>query len=263
MRGPISAESTTGQVCVWTKSADSSLSPTGSAAFDFYGSNRLGDNLFANSLIALNANTGKRVWHFQAVKHDLWDRDFPAPPTLVTVTRDGRSIDAVAQITKSGYVWVFDRETGKSLFPMEYRKVAQTDVDGEATAGTQPFPLLPPPFARQKLTEDIVTERTPQAHAAVLEHLRQLRNGDQFNPPSLQGTVILPGFDGGGEWGGAAFDPSRSSLRERQRNGLGYQTGGAPAEDCGTLQRAEALRAEVRWLPSCRPSGNSSRSFRP
>jgi quinoprotein glucose dehydrogenase len=186
--------------------------PTGSAAFDFYGSNRLGDNLFANSLIALNATTGQRVWHFQAVKHDLWDRDFPAPPTLVTVKRDGRSIDAVAQITKSGYVWVFDRETGKSLFPMEYRKVPKSDVDGEVTAETQPFPLLPPPFARQKFTEDMVTQRTPEAHAAVLEHLRQLRHGGPFDPPSLQGTVILPGFDGGGEWGGAAFDPSTGLL---------------------------------------------------
>jgi quinoprotein glucose dehydrogenase len=186
--------------------------PTGSAAFDFYGSNRAGDNLFANSLIALNAATGKRVWHFQAVKHDLWDRDFPAPPTLVTVRHEGRMVDAVAQITKSGFVWVFDRETGKSLFPMEYRSVPKSDVDGEVTAATQPFPLLPPPFARQKLSEDVVTDRTPQAHAAVLEHLRQLRSDGQFVPPSLQGTVILPGFDGGGEWGGAAFDPTSGLL---------------------------------------------------
>jgi quinoprotein glucose dehydrogenase len=186
--------------------------PTGSAAFDFYGSNRLGDDLFANSLIALNAATGERVWHFQAVKHDLWDRDFPAPPTLVTVQRDGRTVDAVAQITKSGYVWVFERATGKPLFPMEYRKVAKSDVDGEVTAETQPFPLAPPPFARQSFTEDMVTQRTPKAHAAVLEHLRQLRSDGQFIPPSLQGTVILPGFDGGGEWGGAAFDPTTGLL---------------------------------------------------
>jgi quinoprotein glucose dehydrogenase len=186
--------------------------PTGSAAFDFYGSNRLGDNLFANSLIALNAATGERVWHFQAVKHDLWDRDFPSAPTLVTVQRDGRSVDAVAQITKSGYVWVFERETGKPLFPMEYRKVAASDVDGEVTAATQPFPVAPPPFARQSFTEDMVTQRTPEAHAAVLERLKQLRSGGQFVPPSLQGTVILPGFDGGGEWGGAAFDPGSGLL---------------------------------------------------
>ncbi len=208
--------------------------PTGSAAFDFYGSNRLGDNLFANSLIALNAKTGERVWHFQAVKHDLWDRDFPSAPTLVTVQHDGHAVDAVAQITKSGYVWVFERETGKSLFPMEYRKVPASDVDGEVTAATQPFPLAPPPFARQQFTEDMVTQRTPEAHAAVLARLRELRTGGQFIPPSLQGTIVFPGFDGGGEWGGAAFDPATgllyvnanemayvSKLVERERNSGG------------------------------------------
>jgi len=186
--------------------------PTGSAAFDFYGSNRVGDNLFANSLLALNAATGERVWHFQAVKHDVWDRDFPSAPTLVTVQRDGRTVDAVAQITKSGYVWVFERATGKPLFPMEYREVAKSDIDGEVTAATQPIPLLPAPFARQGFTEEMVMQRTPAAHAAVLEHLRQLRSNGQFVPPSLQGTVILPGFDGGGEWGGAAFDASSGLL---------------------------------------------------
>src|SRR5882762_11769380 len=125
------------------------FAPTGSAAFDFYGSNRLGDDLFANTLIALDARTGKRVWHFQAVKHDLWDRDFPAPPGLVTVKRNGRLIDAVSQTTKSGHVFVFERETGKPLFPIEYRQVPPTEVDGEKTAETQPLPLKPPPFARQ------------------------------------------------------------------------------------------------------------------
>ena len=186
--------------------------PTGSAAFDFYGANRRGDNLFANTLIALDASTGKRIWHFQAVRHDLWDRDFPAPPTLIAIKRDGQTIDAVAQITKSGFVFVFDRENGKPLFPIEYRNVEKTDVDGETTAETQPLPLKPPPFARQKFTEDVVTTRTPEAHRAVLERLRQLRSGDQFVPPSLQGTVILPGFDGGGEWGGAAFDDTSGLL---------------------------------------------------
>jgi quinoprotein glucose dehydrogenase len=185
---------------------------TGSAAFDFYGANRLGDDLFANCVLALNAETGKRLWHFQGVKHDLWDRDFPAPPTLVTVKRDGRQIAAVAQITKSGYVFLFDRETGKPLFPIEYRKVPASDVDGEVTAATQPFPLLPPPFARQQFTESLVTDRTPEAHAAVLKRLRKLRSGGQFTPPSLQGTVIFPGFDGGGEWGGPAFDPETGLL---------------------------------------------------
>jgi quinoprotein glucose dehydrogenase len=185
---------------------------TGSASFDFYGANRLGDDLFANCVIALKADTGERVWHFQGVKHDLWDRDFPAAPTLVTVKRDGRAIDAVAQITKSGFVFVLERETGRPLFPIEYRKVPASDVDGEVTADTQPFPLQPAPFARQMLTPDIVTNRSPEAHQAVLEQLRNLRSGGQFTPPSLQGTVIFPGFDGGGEWGGPAFDPETGLL---------------------------------------------------
>ena len=182
--------------------------PTGSAAFDFYGANRLGDNLFANSLIALKAETGERVWHFQAVKHDVWDRDLPAPPRLVTVNRDGNLIDAVAQITKSGHIFVFERETGKPLFPIEYRKVPASDIDGEKLATTQPLPLKPPPFARQIFTEDMVTKRTPEAYKTVLKRFRKLRSWEQFTPPSLQGTILFPGFDGGGEWGGGAFDPT-------------------------------------------------------
>lgn len=181
--------------------------PTGSAAFDFYGANRHGDNLFANCLIALDAATGKRVWHFQFVRHDVWDRDLPAPPVLVTIRRDGRTIDAVAQITKAGHVWLFERENGKPVFPVEYRAVQASDVDGELLAKEQPFPLKPPPFARQKFTEAIVTNRTPEARKEVLEKLRTLRNGGPFTPPSRQGSVLFPGMDGGGEWGGAAFDP--------------------------------------------------------
>jgi quinoprotein glucose dehydrogenase len=185
---------------------------TGSAAFDFYGANRLGDDLFANCVLALKADTGERVWHFQGVKHDLWDRDFPAAPALVTVRRDGRLIDAVAQITKSGFVFVFDRDSGRALFPIEYRPVAPSDVDGEIAAQTQAFPLKPAPFARQQFTEDMVTNRTPAAHQDALDRLRSVRSGGQFTPPSLQGTVIFPGFDGGGEWGGPAFDPETGLL---------------------------------------------------
>jgi quinoprotein glucose dehydrogenase len=188
------------------------FAPTGSAASDFYGANRAGDNLFANTLLALKADTGERVWHFQAIRHDLWDRDFPAPPNLVTVIRDGRRIDAVAQITKSAHVFVFERETGKPLFPIEYRKVSTQAVDGEAVVETQPFPLKPPAFSRQIFTEEMVTKRTEAAHRAVLERLRSIRSKGQFEPPSLEGTVVFPGFDGGGEWGGAAFDPDSGLL---------------------------------------------------
>jgi quinoprotein glucose dehydrogenase len=188
------------------------FAPTGSAAYDFYGANRKGDNLFANSLIALKADTGERVWHFQTVRHDIWDRDLPSPPTLVTVTRDGRKVDAVAQTTKSGYVYLLDREKGEPLFPIEYRKVPPSDLAGEVTAATQPFPTRPAPFARQILTEDMLTRRTPEAHEAARKRFATLRSGGQFVPGSRQGTVIFPGYDGGAEWGGSAFDPETSLL---------------------------------------------------
>ncbi|HEY9226028.1 MAG TPA: PQQ-binding-like beta-propeller repeat protein [Gemmatimonadaceae bacterium] len=185
---------------------------TGSASFDFYGANRHGDNLFANTLLALDARTGKRIWHFQAVRHDLWDYDFPAAPTLVTVKRDGRDVDAVAQITKTGYTYVFERETGKALFPIEYRKVPPSTLDGERAADTQPFPVSPPPFSRQNLTEDLLTRRTPEAHAAALDMFRKYKTNGMYDPPNLNGTIIFPGVDGGGEWGGPAFDPSTGLL---------------------------------------------------
>jgi quinoprotein glucose dehydrogenase len=186
--------------------------PVGSAAFDFWGGNRHGANLFANSVLALKADTGERVWHYQLVHHDLWDRDPPAAPVLVTVQRDGRRVDAVAQVTKSGHVFVFDRETGAPLFPIEERPVPPSDLKGEAAWPTQPFPLAPPPFARQRLTEGDLTTISPAAHAAVLEQFRKVRSNGQFVPPSTQGTVIFPGFDGGGEWGGSAFDEGAGLL---------------------------------------------------
>src|SRR6266699_3808586 len=186
--------------------------PTGSAADDYYGANRVGDDLFANSLIVLKAATGERVWHFQFVRHDIWDRDLPAPPNLVTVRHGGRAIDAVAQVTKSGHVFLFDRVTGEPLFPIAYRKYPQSDVPGEVTAASQPLPLQPEPFARQELTEDMLTDRTPEAHRAVLERFRAVRSAGQFVPASLQGTIVFPGLDGGGEWGGAAVDPETSVL---------------------------------------------------
>jgi quinoprotein glucose dehydrogenase len=185
---------------------------TGSASFDFYGSNRHGDNLFANTLLALDARTGKRIWHFQAVRHDLWDYDFPAAPTLVSIKRGGRTIDAVAQLTKTGYVYVFERETGKPVFPIEYRKVPTSALDGEHTADTQPFPTSPPPFVRQNLTEEMLTRRTPEAHASALETFRKFKTNGMYDPPNTTGTIIFPGVDGGGEWGGPAFDPESGLL---------------------------------------------------
>src|SRR5262249_14595669 len=184
---------------------------TGSASFDFYGINRHGDNLFANCVLALDARTGKRIWHFQGIRHDVWDWDFPAAPNLVTVKRNGRSVDAIAQITKFGYVYVLDRKTGTPLFPIGSRKVPPSEIDGERLAETQPSPLKPPPFTRQGLTEDMLTKRTPEAHAAVLKRFRELGSG-MFVGPTERGIIVFPGFDGGAEWGGAAFDPGSALL---------------------------------------------------
>jgi quinoprotein glucose dehydrogenase len=179
--------------------------PTGSAAYDFYGGDRPGANLFANTLLALDARTGRRLWHYQAVHHDLWDRDLPAPPNLVTIEREGRKVDAVAQITKSGHVFVFDRDTGEPLFPIEEREALASGLEGEATWPTQPVPVKPPPFARSRLTKENALE---WAHA----RLERLRPSEPFTPPSREGTIIFPGFDGGGEWGGAAHDPETGIL---------------------------------------------------
>jgi quinoprotein glucose dehydrogenase len=186
--------------------------PTGSASYDFYGGNRKGANLFANCLLALDANTGKRIWHFQTVHHDIWDRDLPAPPNLLTVNHNGQKIDAVAQITKSGFVFLFNRETGDPLFPIEERSVQQTDLKGEETWPTQPFPVKPPPFSGQSLTMENVTDISKESHDYIAGILNNVRTGEQFIPPSKEGTVIYPGFDGGGEWGGAAIDPGTNIL---------------------------------------------------
>lgn len=187
--------------------------PTGSAAFDFYGADRVGDDLFANTLLALNAETGERIWHFQGVKHDIWDRDFPSPPALLTVQRDGKNIEAVAQTTKQGFVYLFDRATGKPLFPVEYRKYPASTIPGEVAAAEQPLPTKPAPFARQLLTEDMLTNRTPEIHRWAVGQFRAARSGGQFVPFSLgKDTVIFPGFDGAAEWGGPAVDPDTATI---------------------------------------------------
>ncbi len=182
--------------------------PTGSAASDFYGANRTGDDLFANCLIALDAGTGKRLWHYQFVHHDIWDRDPPSAPALVTVKRNGHDVDAVAQTTKQGYVFLFDRQTGAPLFPLKSQKYPPSDIEGEITASEQTLPTLPAPYARQKLTADMLTTRTPEAHRDAAERFARLRSDGQFIPGSTQGTIIFPGYDGGAEWGGAAYDPT-------------------------------------------------------
>ena len=180
---------------------------TGSASYDFYGANRLGDNLYANSLIALDAKTGQRLWHYQVLKHDLWDRDLPAAPILVTVQRDGKPVEALAQITKTGHTFLFDRVTGTPLFPIEERPMPQQTLPGDRVSPTQSFPVSPPPFARQQLTRRDLTRRTPAAYRAALKTFNEYNTPHPFTAPTGKGIIIYPGVDGGGEWGGPAFDP--------------------------------------------------------
>jgi len=180
--------------------------PTGSAAYDFYGASREGTNLFANCLLALDAKTGKRLWHFQLVHHDILDRDPPAPPNLLTVTRDGRQIDAVAQVTKQGMVFVFNRETGEPLFPVTEKQVPHSDIPGEHAWPTQPFPSQPAPYARQTLTADDISPYAENRNE-LMDSFKKSRSEGPFTPLGINGTLIYPGLDGGAEWGGAATDP--------------------------------------------------------
>jgi len=185
---------------------------TGSASPDFYGGDRKGDNLFANCTLCLDARTGKRLWHFQTLRHDLWDHDLPVYPNLVTVKRNGRKVQAVAQVTKTGFVFLFDRASGQPLFPVEERPVPASDIPGEQAAPTQPSPVKPPPFSRQFVGESDLTDLSPEAHAEVLKRFRAYRAGPACTPPSTNGTVVAPGFHGGATWSGASFDPDTGIL---------------------------------------------------
>lgn len=187
---------------------------TGSASFDFYGGKRTGNNLFANCVLALDAATGKYIWHFQTIHHDVWDRDLPTAPILVTIKKNNQKTDAVAQVTKTGFVFLFERETGKPIYPVEERPVpAASDLIGEKLSPTQPFPALPKPFVRQVFTEQELNNLLPDSSLQELRSkLENYKTGNMFNSPSKQGTVFLPGLDGGAEWGGPAFDPSTGLL---------------------------------------------------
>lgn len=180
---------------------------TKTAEPDFYGGERHGKNLFANCILALNAATGERLWHFQIVHHDLLDKDLPCPPVLLTVNHEGRKIDAVAQGTKHGLLFVFDRVTGEPLWPIEERPVPASDLRGEAAWPTQPFPAKPAPLMRQRYTEDDASDISPEIHQMTLDRIKASPNFGPFPAPSLNETVMFPGFDGGMEWGGGAADP--------------------------------------------------------
>ena len=180
---------------------------TGSAAYDHWGGDRIGQNLFANCVLALDAATGKRIWHYQVVHHDIWDYDLPCPPNLVQVNRNGTLIDAVAQPTKMGHLFVLDRETGEPLFPIEEVPVPQSNIPGEETWPTQPFPPIALRYAQQRLTEAEITDLNQEATDSVKKQLAGMQLGDIFLPPSVEGAVTLPQFNGGTDWGGAAYDP--------------------------------------------------------
>ena len=214
-----------GHANVWTlMSADEETGyvylPIGSPTNDFYGGHRLGDNLFANSLVALDATTGQRVWHYQFVHHDLWDSDLPAAPNLIDITVDEQRIKAVAQVTKHGFVFVFDRITGEPVWPIEERAVSVSDVPGERASETQPFPTKPPAFDRQGLTIDDLIDFTPELRQEAISIVEQHRYGPMFTPPSLagegddatKGTINVPGYIGGANWEGAAADPETGIL---------------------------------------------------
>lgn len=181
--------------------------PIGTPTNDWYGGLRKGDNLFAESLVVVEAATGELVWHFQMVHHGVWDYDLPAAPTLVDITVDGKAISAVAQISKQGFTYVFDRETGEPVWPIEERPVPQGNMPGEALSATQPFPTKPPPFAQQGISDETLIDFTPQLRQEALQNIEGFDYGPLFTPPSLRGAINLPGWGGGGWWTGASFDP--------------------------------------------------------
>jgi quinoprotein glucose dehydrogenase len=266
-RGP--AAHATGAANAWSIiSADAARDlvfvPVGSASPDFYGGERLGQNLFANSVVALRASTGQQVWHFQAVHHDLWDYDIPAQPVLFTLHRDGRAIPALAQPTKMGFLFILNRETGAPLFPVEERKVPASDVPGEEAWPTQPFPTVPRPLVPIRLTPNDAFGVTAESRAWCRDRIASLRSEGIFTPPTVRGSVLYPGNVGGSNWSGASIDPvrhlaflplnrlatlveliPREELRERQRSGRDYEV----AAQAGT---AFAMR---RQTPLAGPDG--------
>ena len=215
---PPDAWKTAGGANVWSEfSLDQKrgivYAPTASAKYNFYGVARTGSDLFADCLLALDARTGKRIWHFQMVHHDIWDYDNPTAPKLLTIRQDGKPIDVVAQVSKQGFVWVFNRETGKPIWPIEERRVPASDMPNEHTWPTQPFPVKPPPFARQTFTvDDLSPYLNPEDRARFRDEILSARNEGLFTPPSRRGTIQMPGNNGGANWSGAAVDPDKGTL---------------------------------------------------
>lgn len=232
--------------------------PFGSPRFDFYGGDREGANLFGNSLVALDARTGRRLWHFQTVQHDLWDYDLPQAPKLLTIRQNGEPVDVVAQASKQGFLFVFERETGRPIWPIEDRPVPQSDVPGEKSWPTQPFPTRPPPFAVQSFTEKDINSFLPEVEKDILRNkLRSVRNDGLYTPPSFQGSVQMPGHNGGANWGSGAVDPLNGEFYVVSKNmptllrvilsdeepTAGGAMGGGPVSPVITREQAAQLRA--------------------
>lgn len=236
---------------------------TGSPTDDFYGGERPGDNLYGDCLIALDANTGEKLWHFQAVRHDLWDMDFPAPPVLLTVTRDGKKVDAVAAANKAGYIYIFDRVSGEPLFPIVDQNVPATStVPGEVPARTQPIPTLPAALNKLTYTRDELTTRTPEMHAWAQTAYDNLLGTDRpFTPLSVgTPTMVVPGWKGGGEWGGISANPDSSIIYINVNNWISL---GTLAETASYAQAGEGERAYRAQCMGCHgePQGGSMAMF--
>ncbi len=223
----------------------------GSPSYDFYGADRKGANLFGNCVLALNALTGEYKWHFQTVHHDLWDYDLPAPPNLVTINKNGRPIDAVAQITKQGFVFILDRETGIPIYPVEERPVPASNIPGEEAWPTQPFTLIPKAFAKQSVTEGDITDDPAADREGILRKFRSVRYEGLFTPPDLKGTLSIPASRGGGNWGGAAFDPITSYLYIRGNNQPEIQTMVDADKHFTTLNNTIFERGRVTYMKHC------------
>jgi quinoprotein glucose dehydrogenase len=239
-----------GKVTVWTvMSADESLGlvylPTNTVAPDFYGGHRPGDNLFAESLVALDIETGERKWHFQTVHHGLWDYDNPAAPNLMDLVVDGRPVKAVAQISKQGFVYTFDRTNGRPVWPIDERPVPASDVPGESASPTQPMPTRPAPFEQQGVTTSDLVDFTPELRALAIEAVKPFRLGPLYTPPSLEGTLTRPAAVGGANWSGAAVDPETGLLYVPSRNGYGVNRLATPEA---------STRSNLRYIQT--PGGN-------
>lgn len=255
-----------GNTNVWSMmSADERLGhvylPVTGPTFNFVGDFRPGDNLFSNSIVCLAARTGERVWHFQTVHHDIWDWDLPAAPNLIDIVVDGRAIPALAQVTKTGFVFVLDRRSGKPVWPIEERRVPDSDV--EMAARTQPFPTKPPPFEMQGIDEDDLIDFTPTLKARALEVVKPYRLGPLFTPPSRQGTIQMPGWGGGANWGGAGFDPETGYLYLSARRQY-IVVGTRPVEDPakrGYEYEHRFFRADIDGLPVVKPPYGSLTAY--